>query len=91
MAVAAFVVCGATAFFTHRAEHGRSSEERSAYAIGEKVGTGTGPGDKLPSDAALNTIAQQHFAKEGTGEPMRWKSAFEHGYEEGFKKKHSDR
>jgi len=38
MAVAAFIVCGVTAFYTHRAEHGRTAEERQAYWIGEKSG-----------------------------------------------------
>ena len=38
MALLAFVVCGVTAFYTHRAAHGRTSEERAAYAIGEKAG-----------------------------------------------------
>jgi len=37
MAVAAFIVCGVTAFYTHRAEHGRTAEERQAYWIGEKA------------------------------------------------------
>jgi hypothetical protein len=31
---AAFIVCGVTTFYTHRAEHGRTAEERAAYAIG---------------------------------------------------------
>ena len=35
MAVAAFVVCGVTAFYTHRAVHGRTPEERAAYWIGD--------------------------------------------------------
>ncbi len=30
MSVAAFVVCGVTAFYTHRAAHGRTAEERAA-------------------------------------------------------------
>jgi hypothetical protein len=34
---AAFIVCGVTAFYTHRAEHGRTAEERAADAIGEKT------------------------------------------------------
>jgi hypothetical protein len=34
MALAAFVVCGVTSFYTHRAAHGRTAEERAAYAIG---------------------------------------------------------
>ena len=39
MGVAAFVVCGVTAFYTHRAEHRRTTEERAAYWIGEKAGS----------------------------------------------------
>jgi hypothetical protein len=46
MAVAAFVVCSVTAFYTHRAAHGRTAEERAAYAIGEKVGEEAPPGAK---------------------------------------------
>jgi len=42
----------------------------------------------LRTAAALNTIAQQYFARQGSGEPMAWKLAFEHGYENGFKKVH---
>ena len=87
MAVAAFVVCGVTAFYTHRAEHGRTSEERSAYFAGEKVGEKAGTaGGTLPTAATLNEIAQQYFNRKGSGEPMAWKHAFEHGYEDGFKK-----
>ena len=87
MGVAAFIVCGVTAFYTHRAAHGRTSEERSAYVVGEKAGEeAAAAGGELPSAAALNVIAQQYFAKQGSGEPMAWKSAFEHGYEDGFKK-----
>jgi hypothetical protein len=37
MAVAAFIVCGVTAFYTKRAEHGRTAEERQADWIGEKA------------------------------------------------------
>jgi len=29
MAVAAFIVCGVTAFYTHRAQHGRTAERTS--------------------------------------------------------------
>lgn len=89
MGVAAFVVCGVTAFYTHRAAHGRTSEERSAYVVGEKAGEEAGTaGGELPSAAALNGIAQQYFKRQGLGEPMAWKHAFEHGYEDGFKKTH---
>ena len=86
MGVAAFIVCGAVAFFTHRIEHGRTSEERSAYFLGEKAGEESGAaGGKLPTAAALNGIAQDYFKQQGSGEPMAWKLAFEHGYEDGFK------
>jgi len=88
MAIAAFLVCGVTAFYTHRAAHGRTSEERSAYVVGEKAGEEAAPGGKLPTAAALNMTAQEYFKKQGSGEPMAWNLAFEHGYEEGFKKTH---
>jgi hypothetical protein len=89
MGVAAFLVCGVTAFYTHRAAHGRTSEERSAYAVGEKAGEeAVAAGGKLPTAADLNGIAQQYFKQQGSGEPMAWKLAFEHGYEDGFKKAH---
>jgi len=48
-AVAAFIVCGVTAFYTHRAQHGRTAEERQAYWIGEKAG------EQAPRDAKLPT------------------------------------
>src|ERR1041384_8023992 len=86
MAIAAFVVCGITAFYTHRTEHGRTSEERSAYVIGEKAGEAAAVGGNLPTDAGLNMIAQDYFAKQGSGEPMVWKLGFEHGYTDGFNK-----
>jgi hypothetical protein len=87
MAVAAFFVCGVTAFFTHRAAHGRTSEERSAYFAGEKAGEeAAAAGGELPSAADLNGIAQQYFKRQGSGEPMAWKSAFELGYTDGSKK-----
>ena len=89
MAVAAFIVCGVTAFYTHRATHGRTSEERSAYSIGEKAGEeAAARGEKLPSAADLNMTAQDYFKRQGSGEKMAWDLAFEHGYEEGFKKTH---
>src|SRR6266705_962193 len=87
MGVAAFIVCGVTTFYTHRAEHGRTSEERSAYAVGEKMGEeAAAASGRLPTAADLNRIAQQYFKQQGSGEPMAWKLAFEHGYEDGFKK-----
>lgn len=86
MGVAAFFVCGVTAFYTHRAAHGRTSEERSAYFVGEKAGEEAAASASLPTDAALNMIAQQYFASQGSGEPMAWKSAFALGYTDGFRK-----
>ena len=87
MGVAAFFVCGVTAFCTHRAAHGRTSEERSAYFAGETAGEeAAAAGGELPSAADLNGIAQQSFKRQGLGEPMAWKHAFELGYKDGFKK-----
>ena len=89
MAVVVFITCGVVAFYTHRAEHGRTSEERSAYVIGEKAGEGAAAaGGKLPTVADLNMMAQDYFKKQGSGEQMAWDLAFEHGYEDGFKKAH---
>jgi len=83
MAVAAFLVCGVTAFYTHRAEHGRTAEERPAYWIGEKAG------EQAPGDAKLPTSAE--FEQHGSGTKQDWDLAFEHGYEDAFKKTHSHR
>jgi hypothetical protein len=88
MAVAAFVVCGVTAFYTHRAAHGRTSDERAAYAIGEKAGEAAPAGAKLPTDADLNMMAQRYFKQQGPGEQQSWDLAFENGYTNGFKKTH---
>jgi hypothetical protein len=65
MAVAAFVVCGATAFYTHRTAHGRTAEERAAYAIGVKVGEQAPQRATLPTDAELNMMAQKYFKQQG--------------------------
>ncbi len=88
MAVAAFVVCGVTAFYTHRAAHGRTPEERAAYAIGEKAGEEAPAGAKLPTAAELNIMAQKYFKQQGSGNQQDWDLAFENGYDEGFKKTH---
>ena len=88
MAVAAFIVCGVTAFYTHRAEHGRTAEERQAYWIGEKAGKQAPRDAKLPTPAGLNMMAQEYFEKQGSGNKQDWDLAFEHGYEDGFKKTH---
>src|SRR5262249_43225135 len=84
MAVAAFVVCGVTAFYTHRAAHGRTPEERAAYWTGEKVGEQAPRGAKLPTAAELNLMAQKYFKEQGSGNKQDWDLAFEHGYEDGF-------
>lgn len=91
MAVAAFVVCGVTAFYTQRAAHGRTAEERAAYAIGEKAGEEAPPGTELPTDAELNMIAQKYFRQQGAGDQQSWDLAFENGYSDGFKKRHPAR
>jgi hypothetical protein len=88
MAVAAFVVCGVTAFYTHRAAHGRTPEERAAYWIGEKAGKQAPRDAKLPMPAELNKIAQKDFDQQGTGNKQDWDLAFERGYGDGFKKTH---
>jgi len=88
MALLAFVVCSVTAFYTHRAAHGRTSEERAAYAIGEKAGKEAPMGASLPTDAELNMMAQKVFKQQGSGEQQSWDLAFENGYADGFKKTH---
>jgi hypothetical protein len=88
MALLAFIVCGVTAFYTRRTAHGRTSEERSAWFIGENAGEQAAPGEKLPSDAALNMMAQEFFKRQGSGDQQTWDFAFEQGYDEGFKKTH---
>jgi hypothetical protein len=99
MGMAAFIVCGVTAFYTHRAEHGRTAEERAAYAIGESVGEQAPRDSKLPTAAELNMMAQKYFKQQGTdnrlrnpsraGELQVWDLGFENGYSDGFKKTHS--
>ena len=88
MAVAAFLVCGVTAFYTHRAAHGRTAEERAAYAIGLKVGEQAPPGATLPTAADLNMMAQKYFKQQGSGNPQTWDQGFENGYTNGFNKTH---
>jgi hypothetical protein len=88
MAVAAFIVCGVTAFYTKRAEDGRTAEERQAYWIGEKAGEQAPADATLPTPAGLNMMAQKYFKEHGSGNQSDWNLAFEHGYEDGFKKTH---
>jgi hypothetical protein len=86
MALAAFVACGVTAFYTHRAAHGRTEEERAAYWIGEKAGDEAPPDAKLPSAADLNMMAEKYFEQQGSSNKQNWDLAFENGYTDGFKK-----
>ena len=88
MAVAAFTVCGVTAFYTHRAAHGRTAEERAARWIGEKAGEQAPHDAKLPTPAELNMMAQKYFEQKGSGNKGNWDLAFENGYQDGFKKTH---
>src|SRR6266487_3826658 len=88
MALAAFVVCGVTAFYTHRTAHGTTAEERAAYAIRLKVGEQAPPGAMLPTDADLNMMSQKYFKQQGSGNQQSWDLAFESGYTDGFKKTH---
>lgn len=91
MAVAAFVVCGVTAFYTHRTAHGRTPEERHAYAIGDRAGEQAPSDGKLPTAAELNMMAQKYFKQHGSGNQQDWDFAFENGYEAGFSKTHPRR
>src|SRR5438477_5177383 len=88
MAVAAFVVCGVTAFYTQFAAYCRTAEERSAYAIGEKAGEDARAEAKLPTAADLNMMAQEYFKQQGPDEQQSWDPAFENSYADGFKKTH---
>ena len=77
MAIAAFIVCGVTAFYTKRAEHGRTAEERQGYWIGEKAGEQAPRDAKLPTPAELNMMAQKYFKQQGSGDQVRigiWRS-----------------
>jgi hypothetical protein len=86
MAVAAFLVCGVTAFYTHRAAHGRTAEERSAYAIGLKAGEQAPAHAILPTDAELNMIAQKYFQQQRSGDRQSWDFAFESDYTTGSRR-----
>ena len=88
MGLAAFVVCGVTAFYTQRAAHDRTSEERAADAIGYQAGENAPADDKLPSDAELNMMAQTYFKGHGSGNQQNWDLGFENGYTDGFNKRH---
>ena len=83
------VTCGVVSFYTHRAEHGRTSDERAGYVIGEKIGEQAPPDSKMPYPADLNMMAQRYFKEQGgSGNQGDWDLGFENGYEAGFKKTH---
>ena len=88
MAIAVFLGCAAVAFFTTRAEHGRTPEQRQAYALGYKAGEQIPPAAKMPTAAELNMMAQARFKEEGRGNKSDWDLTFENGYEAGFRKTH---
>lgn len=87
MAALVFLTCAVTAFYTARARHGQTSDERSAYAIGQEAGEKSTEA-RLPYASDLNNLAQERFTRQGTGEPMAWKLAFEKGYEAGYNSTH---
>ena len=98
MGVAAFIVCGVAVFYTHRAAHGTTAEERAAYELGQKAGEQAPRGATLPTEAELNMTAQKYFEQQGPAEQLQnpsraadlqaFKQAFEKGYTAGFKKTH---
>ncbi len=89
VALLAFVVCGAVAFFTQRAAHGHTPAERSAYELGATAGSEAPTAAKMPYASDMNEMAQKAYNQQGVkAEPMTWKSAYGHGYEDGFKKTH---
>jgi len=82
------LTCGVVSFYTHRAEHGRTGDERAAYAYGEKMGEQAPSDAKMPFPAEVNMMAQRQFKLQGSGNQQDWDVAFENGYEAGFKKTH---
>jgi len=88
MGAAAFIVCGVTAFYTHRAAHGRTAAERAAYIIGEKVGEQAPAGTELPTAAGLNMMAQNYFKRQGSGEQQSVDLDVENGYTGEISKTH---
>lgn len=89
MGVLAFITCGLVAFFTQRAAHGHTPAERAAYEAGAAAGSEAPQSARLPYASDMNEMAQKAYDKRGgKAEPMTWKSAYGHGYEEGFKKTH---
>ena len=96
--LAAFIVCGAAVFYSHRTAHGTTAEERAAYESGEKAGEKAPPGATLPTEAEVNIVAQKYFKQEGPAEQLQnpsraadlqaFKQAVKKGYIAGFKKTH---
>jgi hypothetical protein len=82
------ITCGVTAFYTHRAAHGRTPDERAGYAVGAKAGAEAPRGAKLPTAAELNMLTQKRFKEEGSGDQRDWDLGFEQGYEDAFHKSH---
>src|SRR5438067_13815324 len=87
MAMAAFVVCGITSFYTHRAARGRTAAERAGYAIGFKEGKQASPGATLPTAADLKLMPQNYFKQQRSGNPHPWYQGLENDYTDGFNKK----
>jgi hypothetical protein len=57
-------------------------------SLGEKDGGGGSAGWKVAHRRRLEHDRSAVLRETGVGEPMAWKLAFEHGYENGFKKVH---
>ena len=86
MALAAFIMGRVTSFYTHRTAHGRTADERVAYAICLKAGEQAPPRATLPTDAHVNMMAQRHFKQQRFGNQQNWDLAFENGCTDGFNK-----
>jgi hypothetical protein len=90
VAIVVFIASGVTAFYTQRAAHGRTPDERAGYAIGLRTGEEAPRDAKLPTAAELNMLAQKRFKQEGNGNQQDWDLGFEKGYEAGFRKTHPE-
>lgn len=88
VAIVVAIGSGVTAFYTHRAAYGSTPAERAGYAAGARAAREAPPNRKLPTAAALNMMAQDHFNREGSGNKQDWDLGFENGYEAEFKKAH---
>jgi len=89
MALATFVVCGVTAFYTHRAAHGRTAEERSAYATGVESGRTSAAARNFADRCRVEYDRSKKISQQqGSGDRQRWDLAFESGYTDGFRKTH---